>query len=137
MTILGSLGVVLTPDTSTKLEQALYPGIGILVGFVLPYLLVLSWYLFRTPYKQRDEARREVQRRKEWRLGLKEAICADINANPGTYLAAISHRLKLMEQPEGKVPIAVLDAVRELTAEGKIVTLSDGMHVRGLDSNGA
>ena len=57
----GLLGDYWTPKDATPFWQSAYPtiggGTGVVIGFVIVFILIYLWNLFRAPYKQRDEAR--------------------------------------------------------------------------------
>ena len=57
----AAIGFILTPPDASKIGQAAYPGVGIVLGFVLVFGSVFLWNLFRAPYRQRDEARVALQ----------------------------------------------------------------------------
>ncbi len=61
-------GFLLTTKDTPSFWQFAYPtiggAIGIISGFVITFFLIYAWYLFRAPYKQRNEAREKV----EWLL---------------------------------------------------------------------
>lgn len=61
------VGYWLTPSNFNPFWQFAYPtiggGIGVVVGFVLVFSLILGWNLYRAPYRQRDEARGILQAR--------------------------------------------------------------------------
>jgi len=56
----GFVGYWRTPVGTTSLQEFAYPtigaAIGIILGFVIVFALIFAWYLFRAPYRQRDEA---------------------------------------------------------------------------------
>jgi hypothetical protein len=49
-----------TPAHATTFQQSIYPtvgaAIGLVLGFVLAFGLIYAWNLFRTPYRQRNDA---------------------------------------------------------------------------------
>jgi len=51
---------LLLPEESSKLQNALYPGLGVVVGFAAVFLVAFIWNLFWAPYRQRDEARKNL-----------------------------------------------------------------------------
>jgi hypothetical protein len=56
----GTVGFWLTPQSATSLQKTLYPvvgaGIGIVTGFIVAFVLIFTWNLFRAPYRQRNDA---------------------------------------------------------------------------------
>jgi hypothetical protein len=65
----GWLGWRLTPLDATISTQVIWPlvgtGIGVILGVAFIYGLVFIWYLFRAPYRQRNEARNKVETLKQ------------------------------------------------------------------------
>lgn len=68
------LGWFLTPDNASDFEEAVYPLLGVVSGFVLVYLAILGWQLALAPYRQRDEARAIVERYQGGGLQILEAF---------------------------------------------------------------
>ena len=60
------VGYWLTPSTSNALWQFAYRtiggGIGVVVGFIGVFILIFGWNLYRASYRQRDEARKKVEK---------------------------------------------------------------------------
>lgn len=56
----GMIGVWLTPENAERFRQYLYPAIGGAIGIIAGLGLVIAcifiWYMFRAPYRQRDDA---------------------------------------------------------------------------------
>ncbi len=55
----GYVGFLLTPTNATDTQSFLYPAIGavggVIFGLGIVFLGIYMWYLFRAPYKQRNE----------------------------------------------------------------------------------
>lgn len=63
--LIGSLiGGNITPSDASKFWQNAYPGIGgaigVISGFLLAFMGIFVWNLFRAPYRQRNEAYIEI-----------------------------------------------------------------------------
>jgi hypothetical protein len=54
--LFAGIGLLLAPDQPTEWQSVLYPGIGLIAGFIIIALVVFGWNLFRTPYRQLNEA---------------------------------------------------------------------------------
>lgn len=52
---------IIMPDKPTRLEAAVYPSIGLVVGFFASYLLILAFTCVAAPVRQRNEARQRVR----------------------------------------------------------------------------
>jgi Na+/proline symporter len=59
------LGDYYTPSTATPFWQSAYPtiggAIGVILGFIIVFALIYVVNLLRAPYRQRDEARIDVE----------------------------------------------------------------------------
>lgn len=85
----------LLPDQSRKLESALYPGIGVVLGFIVVYILIFVWNLFGAPYRQRDEAikaaEQDVARISKEKEILKQELDNIKNARPNIVVLGVKN----------------------------------------------
>ncbi len=55
-------GAIMTPTNSSDLVKWAYPAIGTIVGLVVGLILIYLFFWFLAPYKQRNEARLEIEK---------------------------------------------------------------------------
>jgi len=78
----GAVALALAKSGAMIVELVARAVIGGLIGLGGAFIFVLTIYLFRTPYKQRDEAGAEARRFEDWRIGLKQSIYRAVGVAP-------------------------------------------------------
>ena len=112
------LATLLTPQDADKFTQAIYPAMGTIIGAIIGFGIIYCVMLIRAPYKQRDEARREL-------LSIPGATPHSPRVAPAElHFSWVSYRFKQANPP-------VLDVEIGITATGAMKLESADIEVAG------